>query len=114
MGDERVRPWHMQYEGYTAPKELFPDWLIPPIEHRCRCFLVPASDGIGSIENVNNRIIDIPEMPDWFNRTFKESVCKGGRIFSDEHPYFQVDGSNVERLGEIAQRIKLKYFKDNA
>ena len=37
QGDERVRPWHLQYEGFTAPKSRFPAWLIPPIEHQCRC-----------------------------------------------------------------------------
>ena len=40
QGDERVRPWHLQYEGFTAPKSMFPAWLIPPIEHNCRCYLV--------------------------------------------------------------------------
>lgn len=106
MGDERVRPWHLQYEGFTAPKSSFPAWLIPPIEHQCRCFLVEdTSSVVGSIQ-----ASAIPEMPDWFNRTFKESVALGGRIFSDEHPYFQVDERHVGRLNAIAQRIKTKYF----
>lgn len=114
MGDERVRPWHMQYEGFTAPKESFPDWLIPPIEHRCRCYLVPVNDGFGKIEdikNVNNSMVSMPEMPEWFNGTFKESVAKGGRIFSDEHPYFQVDPEHVGILRGISERIKYKYLK---
>ena len=51
-------------------------------------------------------------MPDWFNRTFKESVALGGRIFSDEHPYFQVDERHVGRLNAIAKRIKAKYLED--
>ena len=61
-----------------------------------------------------NANVKIPTMPDWFNRTFKESVALGGRIFSDEHPYFQVEEQFDERLHEIAQRIKDKYFNSAA
>lgn len=109
MGDERVRPWHLQYEGYTAPKSQFPAWLIPPIEHQCRCFLVEdnRSSTMGAIQASVE-----PQMPEWFNRTFKESVAFGGRIFSDEHPYFQVDERHVGRLNAIARRIKEKYTVD--
>ncbi len=109
QGDERVRPWHLQYEGYSAPKRLFPAWLIPPIEHQCRCYLVEDSVA-GSISDVQNAKVKTPTMPDWFNRTFKESVALGGRIFSDEHPYFQVDEQFDGQLHGIAQRIKDKYF----
>lgn len=109
MGDERVRPWHLQYEGFSAPKSSFPAWLIPPIEHQCRCYLVEDS---ASVMGAVKAAIATPEMPDWFNRTFKESVALGGRIFSDEHPYFQVDERHVGRLNAIAQRIKAKYFKN--
>lgn len=109
MGDERVRPWHLQYEGFTAPKSSFPAWLIPPIEHQCRCFLVEdTASGVESVKAASR----VPAMPKWFNRTFKESVALGGRIFSDEHPYFQVDERHVGRLNTIAQRIKEKYLKD--
>ncbi len=108
MGDERVRPWHLQYEGFTAPKSSFPAWLIPPIEHQCRCFLVEdAASVVASIQAAVE-----PVMPEWFNRTFKESVALGGRIFSDEHPYFQVDERHVGRLNAIARRIKSKYLED--
>lgn len=107
QGDERVRPWHLQYEGFTAPKSSFPAWLIPPIEHQCRCYLVEdTSSVLASIKASSNH-----EMPDWFNRTFKESVALGGRIFSDEHPYFQVDERHVGRLNAIAKRIKSKYLE---
>lgn len=109
QGDERVRPWHLQYEGYTAPKYRFPAWLIPPIEHQCRCYLVEDSVEIIPGE-VQDAVQQVPQMPFWFNRTFKESVALGGRIFSDEHPYFQINGADDERLQEIASRIKAKYY----
>lgn len=106
MGDERVRPWHLQYEGYSAPKSQFPAWLIPPIEHQCRCFLVEDAQPVFASIQASKK----PKMPEWFDRTFKESVALGGRIFSDEHPYFQVDERHVGRLNAIAKRIKSKYF----
>ena len=53
QGDERVRPWHLQYEGFTAPKSQFPAWLIPPIEHQCRCYL--AEDNIVGVEKFNRK-----------------------------------------------------------
>lgn len=109
QGDERVRPWHLQYEGFTAPKSQFPAWLIPPIEHQCRCYL--AEDNlVGTAKGVKNAVMKVSTMPDWFNRTFKESVALGGRIFSDEHPYFLVDSRDEDSLHDIAQRIKEKYM----
>ena len=114
QGDERVRPWHMQYEGYTAPKHRFPAWLVPPIEHGCRCFLVDEEDGVihAQLPDVKNDRVIIPSMPDWFNRTFKESVAFGGRIFSDEHPYFNIREQHREQLEEIANRIKQRYYAE--
>lgn len=111
QGDERVRPWHLEHEGFTALKSSFPQWLIPPIEHQCRCYLIEVDAPYAKIGDVENKVVKIPEMPEGFNRTFKESVAKGGRIFSDEHPYFQVETSDYERLHEIAERIKSKYLK---
>lgn len=109
QGDERVRPWHLQYEGFSAPKHSFPAWLIPPIEHQCRCYLVEDSVS-GKLSDVQDKNVRVPSMPDWFNKTFKESVALGGRIFSDEHPYFQIDERFDERLHSISEKIKEKYF----
>jgi hypothetical protein len=32
-------------------------------------------------------------------------VAFGGRIFSDEHPYFSVDDADVEKLNAMSKRI---------
>lgn len=108
MGDERVRPWHLQYEGFTALKSQFPSWLIPPIEHQCRCFLVEDS-ATSVFSQVKAKSKGVPKMPDWFNPTIKESVAKGGKIFSDAHPYFQINADKMKKLVEISDRIKSKY-----
>ncbi|MDR1090956.1 MAG: hypothetical protein LBL79_07755 [Prevotella sp.] len=109
QGDERVRPWHLQYEGYSAPKAHFPAWLIPPIEHMCRCFLVEESAfaGLSGVAASSGRKL---EKPEWFNPVFKESVALGGRIFSEEHRYFSCEEQHKDRLIEIASRIKNKYL----
>jgi len=112
QGDERVRPWHLQWEGYSAPKVMFPEWLIPPIEHQCRCYLVEVGPNAHAdiLKDVRAKVVKEPTRPDWFNGTFKESVCKGGRIFSDEHPYFTIDAADTDRLGEIVESLKRKYY----
>lgn len=102
--DDRVRPWHLVYEGVSFSKVVFPEWLIPPIEHGCRCFL--EEENLAGRLNVMAASKKVPEMPSWFNRTFKESVAKGGRIFSDEHPYFDVKEEDIERLQGMAEKIK--------
>ncbi len=112
QGDERVRPWHLQYEGFSAPRSVFPSWLIPPIEHQCRCYLVEDSASILGKVRAEWTGKGIPEMPEWFNRTFKESVANGGRIFSDEHPYFNIDEKHFDKLKEISDSIKDKYLKN--
>lgn len=109
QGDHRVRPWHAQYEGFSAYKQDFPGWLIPPIEHGCRCYLT-VEVAAGIVDNINNKVVVRPEMPEWFNKTFKESVALGGRIFSDEHPYFTVKSEHLDMLNKVALKIKDKYF----
>ena len=106
--DDRVRPWHFQYEGFSAPKAVFPEWLIPPIEHGCRCFL--ETDNLFGSINAKTDSAKKTDIPEWFNRTFKESVANGGRIFSDEHPYFYVKDEDVERLQSMSEKIRKEYF----
>ena len=102
MGDERVRPWHEEYEGYSYPKSQFPPELIPPIEWGCRCFLV--ADGF---ESVMGDIFP-KELPAAGNPIFRESLATGGRIFSGEHPYFKKQ--LPPRARKIADKIKQKFY----
>ena len=112
QGDERVRPWHLALEGLSYRKYEFPDWLIPPIEHACRCYLVEESADIFNKAGVQDveakKIID---MPDFVNPVFRESVAKCGRIFSSAHSYFKVPKKEKKRLKTIAQKIKDKWLK---
>ena len=84
QGDERVRDNHRALEGLTFTKAQFPEWLIPPIDWRCRCYLVQSYSPYTTVE-------DISWTKETSNPIFKESLAKCGRIFSDEHPYFIID-----------------------
>lgn len=110
QGDDRVRPWHAALEGLRFRQSQFPSWLIPPIEHNCRCFLVEdSSDAASEIGDVYMK--KMVEMPDFINPVFKESVAKGERIFSEAHSYFSVKKKDKKRLRAIAKTIKDKWLK---
>lgn len=98
QGDERVRPWHLSYEGVSYPKSEFPPELIPPIEWGCRCFL--TAYGFGSVYGSLLK----PQLK--VNPVFRESLATGGRIFSEAHPYFQKPVP--EAVEKIKQRLKEK------
>lgn len=112
QGDNRVRPWHRALEGISYKKSEFPDWMIPPIEYSCRCYLVeePLRSVFGKSDllNVDAKAV---EKPKELNPVFSESVCKGGRIFSAAHPYFQIPKKRKKQLKQIAENIKSKWLK---
>ena len=110
QNDDRVRPWHYALQGFTARKDEFPDWMIPPIEWRCRCFLETQS---GEIYAKANKLRDVkskmPEKPSHLDGVFDESLCKCGRIFSPAHPYFMVESEDTDMLHRIVNKIRGKY-----
>lgn len=115
QGDERVRPWHRDLEGLAYPKESFPEWLIPPIEWGCRCYLIDedvSKYGWEEVENAMRRYNVDMEMPDWVDPVFKESLAKGGRIFSEDHKYFKINDKDADKLAKIAKRIKDSMLKN--
>lgn len=113
QGDERVRPWHLALEGVSYRKSDFPAWLIPPIEHGCRCFLVEEDISVlgaaSRLSQVEGAVIF--QKPDFINPVFEDSVCKGGRIFSPAHSYFTVPKQYKKRLQAISKRIKDKWLE---
>ena len=102
MGDERVRPWHEAYEGYSYTKRDFPPELIPPIDWGCRCFLI--AEGFASA--MGKLTTDTAQIK--CNPIFRESLAVGGRIFSEEHPYFKKP-LPMEGM-QIAKRLKSKFL----
>lgn len=110
QNDAKVRPWHMALQGYAAPRDEFPAWMIPPIEYNCRCFLeileVPRANAKlshikGSAKNV--------APPKQLDGVFSESLAKCGRIFSSAHSYFSVKETDKSMLVGFVTRLKEKY-----
>lgn len=112
QGDDRVRPWHAALEGFTARRDDFPSWMIPPIEWGCRCYLVDmAGDSVqNAATNLHQVKAKTPEKPPQLNSIFSESVCQCGRIFGEAHPYFTVDEGHTDMLNGFVERLKEKWY----
>ena len=105
QGDDRVRDSHRALEGLSFPKYAFPEWLIPPIDWRCRCYLVESyeSPTFTHFERYEDKIENA------VNPVFRESLATGGRIFGADHPYFTIDISLKNQVYDLSSNIKGKY-----
>ncbi len=114
QGDDRVRPWHAMLEGFTARRDDFPSWMIPPIEWGCRCYLVDmAGDSVeNSATDLHNVMAKTPEKPPQLSDVFSESVCKCGRIFGGSHPYFTINAEHADMLNEFVENLKEKWYAE--
>lgn len=111
QNDMKVRPWHMALQGYAAPRDEFPSWMIPPIEYNCRCFLESLEIGsvAGQLKNVIGSAKTV-EKPKQLNDVYSESLAKCGRIFGPSHNYFIVKESDKEMLQGFVKRLREKYY----
>ena len=111
QNDAKVRPWHMELQGYTAHAEEFPSWMIPPIEYNCRCFL-EIHDGYeakGDLKDIKGEISKITK-PSQLSDVYSDSLAKCGKIFSASHPYFSIKEDDKEMLKGFVDRLKEKYY----
>lgn len=111
MNDNKVRPWHLALQGYTAKRDEFPAWMIPPIEWHCRCYLISSSgeEATAKLSDIKKVYGKVPTKPSQIDGVFSESVAKCGRIFSKSHSYFIVDNGDKDFLAECVTNIKSKY-----
>lgn len=110
QNDDRVRPWHFALQGFSAKKDDFPSWMIPPIEWGCRCFLVD-SNGDSVINQLDLHVFaKAPKKPKHIDDVFSESVAKCGRIFGKSHSYFKVGDKDKDALKEMVELIKQDYY----
>lgn len=85
----------------------------PPIEHGCRCFLVEESADVLNQSKLSQVMGQIIEMPDFVNPVFKESVAKGGRIFSDAHSYFIIPKKHKRGCSPLLIKLRTNGWKSN-
>lgn len=104
QGDERVRDSHQALEGLTFTKSNFPPDLIPPIDWRCRCYLL--SDG--NEASVFTSLKTDTDYRKKVNPVFAESLAMKGRIFSESHPYFTSAFRKNRKVQTIIRRLKNK------
>ncbi len=111
QNDAKVRPWHMALQGYTAPRDEFPSWMIPPIEYNCRCFLkvLEVASINGKTYQIKGMAKDV-EKPQKLNDVYSESLAKCGRIFGPSHNYFTVKESDKEMLQRFVIKLREKYY----
>ncbi len=110
QNDAKVRPWHMALQGYVAPRDEFPSWMIPPIEYNCRCFLeiLEVASVNGKLHQFKGAAKDI-EKPQKINNVYSESLAKCGRIFGPSHNYFIIKEDDKEMLQGFVTKLKEKY-----
>lgn len=104
QGDERVRASHQILDGIRYRKSQFPAGLVPPIAHGCRCYLINT----GSVDG--RKLTNKPNIDDLIatagDPTFKYNVATSGKIFSEDHPYFEISSSNSKILSSTVRKIK--------
>lgn len=111
QNDAKVRPWHIALQGYAAPRDEFPSWMIPPIEYNCRCFLeiLEVASVNGKLRQFKGAAKDI-EKPQKINDVYSESLAKCGRIFGPSHNYFTIKEGDREMLQGFVTKLKEKYY----
>ena len=111
QNDAKVRPWHMELQGYAAPRDEFPSWMIPPIEWNCRCFLevLDVRAKQADVKKVMGSASKI-QKPKQLSDVFSESLATCGRIFGPSHSYFQVKEEDKDMLQGFVTRIKEQYY----
>ena len=111
QNDAKVRPWHMALQGYAAPRDEFPSWMIPPIEYNCRCFLeileVPHANA--KLSQIKGSAKDLTK-PQQLNTVYSESLAKCGRIFGPSHSYFSIKEADSSMLMGFVSRLREKYY----
>lgn len=116
--DAKVRPWHMELQGYAAPRDEFPSWMIPPIEWNCRCFLevIDVNTVMGQNTDIKKVMGSASKIqkPKQLSDVFSESIATCGRIFGPSHSYFSVKEEDKEMLKGFVSRIRENYYGSQA
>lgn len=98
-GDERVRESHRSLDGTVRPvDDPFWDTYYPPNGWRCRCKVIQTDEAVTGNGAAG---FDPP-------KGFRKNVGKTGKLFGDDHPYFNQAALDAERIGDNAARLHAK------
>ncbi|MDF7809924.1 DUF935 family protein [Hymenobacter sp. YC55] len=102
VGDDLVRPEHRKWDNITLPAS-HPWWQshYPPNDWNCRCDAVEVVDDEHQLSSAE-QLQDMPEVP----ALFSHNVGTTGKLFADEHPYFQVPKKVATK---IEQQLQLTF-----
>ena len=102
VGDDRVRPAHEKLDGLIVPIDD-PFWSLfyPPNGWGCRCYTEQTDEAIKEPDYTP----DETEVP----LSMRHNVGKGEKIFSEDHPYFEVSKkekkSILKQLGDFTSDL---------
>jgi SPP1 gp7 family putative phage head morphogenesis protein len=99
-GDERVRESHRALDQVVRPVDD-PFWNshTPPLAWRCRCKLIQTDEAVQDLPDLSG--LKIP-------KGFNQNPGKTGKLFGDDHPYFNQAALDAERIRDNAARLHAK------
>lgn len=93
VGDQRVRHSHRMLDNTTKPmNDPFWSEFYPPIAPRCRCSVIMVE---GAAEKSPMSFPDFKQAP----AEYRFNAAKTGKMFSDEHPYW--DGLTKKKKADL-------------
>lgn len=102
-GDERVRESHRSLDGTVrAVDDPFWDTYYPPNGWRCRCKVIQTDEAVTGSGAAD---FDPP-------KGFRQNVGKTGKLFGDDHPYFNQAALDAERIRDNAARLHAKVSRE--
>lgn len=103
-GDERVRQSHRSLDGTVRPvNDPFWDVYYPPNGWGCRCKVIQTDEATTAGDGVD---FDPP-------KGFRGNVGKTGKLFGDDHPYFDQSALDAERIEANAKRLHAKITRQD-
>lgn len=103
-GDERVRQSHRALDGVVRPvDDPFWDTYYPPNGWGCRCKVIQTDEATTEGGGVD---FDPP-------KGFRGNVGKTGKLFGDDHPYFDQSALDKERIEDNAGLLHAKVSRED-
>jgi SPP1 gp7 family putative phage head morphogenesis protein len=103
-GDERVRESHQALDQAVYPvDDPFWDTFMPPNGYRCRCKVVQTDQPAAPAG-------DIELEP---TKGFRNNPGKTGRLFEDDHPYFNISSEVRSQLNSMAENFRAGWERND-